>query len=137
MQEQTEVAKPRNWRKPRSMGPAERAMGALILKRRFQLGLSQADVAEKLGLSFQQVQKYEKGANRIAQGRLQQFAEVLNVPISYFYGGGMKPIAPTEVQTVLCGLDTKTALRLLRAFVRMDREDARRLVIFIEALADD
>ena len=54
---------------------------------RLERGLSQSGLAEGIGLTFQQVQKYEKGANRVSAGRLQQISNILNVPVTFFYGG--------------------------------------------------
>jgi transcriptional regulator with XRE-family HTH domain len=59
-------------------------IGLRIRLRRMQLKISQPDLAKKLGISFQQVQKYEKGTNRVAAARLQRIAEVLEVPITFF-----------------------------------------------------
>lgn len=60
-------------------------VGARLRARRAELGLSQEKLAEKVGLTFQQVQKYERGSNRVAAGRLYQFAQVLGTPITYFF----------------------------------------------------
>ncbi len=66
-------------------------------QRRRQLSWSQEELAEKLGLSFQQVQKYERGANRVSAGRLFQLAEVLDVDVSYFFDGLVRqPVAREE-----------------------------------------
>lgn len=62
-------------------------IGTRIRIRRNLLGLSQEDLAKSMGLSFQQIQKYERGANRISGSRMWQLARLLNVPVSYFYGG--------------------------------------------------
>ena len=64
-------------------------VGARVRLRRAELGLSQGDLAARLGISFQQVQKYERGANRIAASTLQQIAEALNVPMSVLLGEGV------------------------------------------------
>jgi transcriptional regulator with XRE-family HTH domain len=61
-------------------------IGKRIRLRRRQLGISQTDLAEKLGLAFQQVQKYESGVNRVSAGRLPQIASALDVHVGYFYG---------------------------------------------------
>ena len=64
----------------------ELAIGARMRTRRRQLGLSQSDLADKLGVSFQQVQKYERGANRVSASMLESVATALGAPISYFFG---------------------------------------------------
>lgn len=63
------------------------AIGARIRLRRSTLGLTQADLGERLGMSFQQVQKYERGNNRVSAGCLLQLAQILDVPVTFFYDG--------------------------------------------------
>lgn len=70
-----------------SIGPIDVHVGARICARRKLLQLSQKQMAEKLGITFQQVQKYEKGVNRIGAGRLYTIAVILGVDIDYFYSG--------------------------------------------------
>src|ERR1700733_9094915 len=67
--------------------PVDAQVGNRIRLRRMLVGMSQERLGELLGLTFQQVQKYEKGVNRIGAGRLFQVAQILGVPISYFYEG--------------------------------------------------
>ena len=71
----------------RTPDSVDRHVGSRVRRRRLIVGMSQEKLGEALGLTFQQVQKYEKGANRIGSGRLQQIALTLQVPISYFYDG--------------------------------------------------
>jgi transcriptional regulator with XRE-family HTH domain len=61
-------------------------VGARMRQRRSLLGMSQTKVGEAVGLTFQQIQKYERGSNRIGSSRLYEFAKVLDVPVSYFFG---------------------------------------------------
>ena len=68
--------------------------GRRVRLRRKELGVSQAWLADRLGLTFQQVQKYERGANRISASKLYQIASVLEVPITYFFEGLDDPAAP-------------------------------------------
>src|SRR6185503_20671360 len=63
-------------------------VGARVRMRRMVLGMSQEKLGDALGLTFQQVQKYEKGAHRIGASRLQQIAEILQVPVSFLFDGG-------------------------------------------------
>ena len=56
--------------------------------RRMMLNMSQTTLADGVGITFQQIQKYEKGTNRVSASRLQQFAKILEVPISFFFDGG-------------------------------------------------
>ena len=63
-------------------------VGRRVRSRRLECRLSQTELADRIGVTFQQVQKYEKGVNRIGAGRLQRISEALEVPISFFFGGG-------------------------------------------------
>ena len=72
---------------PRGPDPIDIHVGAQVRARRILLGLSQEKLAEGLGITFQQVQKYERGSNRISASRLFNVAQLLDVPITYFYEG--------------------------------------------------
>ena len=74
--------------------PVDVHVGRRVRLRRKELGVSQAWLADRLGLTFQQVQKYERGANRISASKLYQIASVLEVPITYFFEGLDDPAAP-------------------------------------------
>ena len=65
----------------------DRHVGHRIRAQRMLLGMSQSEVADRLGLTFQQVQKYERGFNRVGAGRLKQIGDILGVPVTYFYEG--------------------------------------------------
>src|SRR5215207_1732981 len=67
--------------------PTDRHVGSRVRMRRIMLGMSQEKLGDALGLTFQQVQKYEKGTNRIGASRLQHIARILQVPISFFFEG--------------------------------------------------
>src|SRR3954453_18738157 len=69
----------------KSPDPVDRHVGARIRMRRLMLKFSQAQLADPLGLSFQQVQKYERGSNRVGASRLQHIAAILQVPVSFFF----------------------------------------------------
>src|SRR6476469_4127011 len=71
----------------RRAGAEDVEIGRKIRALRLERGLSQSSLADGIGLTFQQVQKYEKGTNRVSAGRLQQIADLLNVPVMFFYGG--------------------------------------------------
>jgi transcriptional regulator with XRE-family HTH domain len=92
-------------------------VGRNVRLRRMQLRISQTELANELGVSFQQVQKYEKGTNRISAGRLQRIAEYLNVPVSFFFA----PTAGMSEQSskVLEFLEGAYSLRLLQAFSKI------------------
>ena len=79
----------------RSPNPVDKHVGSRIRTRRLLVGLSQEKLGEGLGITFQQVQKYERGTNRISASRLQQASRVLGVPVAYFYEG-VPPIDGTQ-----------------------------------------
>src|SRR5437667_11354289 len=68
--------------------PVDKYVGSRVRMRRIMLGMSQEKLGEALGLTFQQIQKYEKGTNRVGASRLQQISEVLQVPVSFLFDGG-------------------------------------------------
>ena len=118
--------------KPRSAGKSDIELGRRIRLRRVELDISQSELADKLGVSFQQVQKYEKGLNRVGAHRLQQTATALDVPITFFYDGDSKS---REVESLLF-LDSSFSLRLLRAYTKIkDQAVQRQLVSLIESIA--
>src|SRR5436853_4963170 len=71
--------------------PIDKHVGSRVRMRRMMLGMSQEKLGDALGLTFQQVQKYEKGTNRIGASRLQQISLILQVPISFFFEGAPAP----------------------------------------------
>ena len=115
--------------------PLDKVVGRRVRARRLQLGLSQRALGDALGISYQQVQKYEQGVSRIGAGRLQQVAEILNVPVSVFFDeklGGSQ-----HGGSVFAFLDTAYSLRLTQAFARIpDRRIQQRIVELIEQVAD-
>ncbi len=113
-------------------------IGKRIKLRRLQLGLSQQSLGLALGVTFEQVQKYEKGADRIGASRLQQVAEVLKVPILFFFGGNIGGAEDSEDNiAVLDFLDTAYSLRLVQAFRRIqDRHIRQCIVELVEQVAD-
>jgi transcriptional regulator with XRE-family HTH domain len=120
---------------PRDADIAKR-LRALRLRR----GWSQADLGSVLGVSFQQVQKYERGTNRIAAGRLARIAETLEVPVVFFYGDDRacrsEPSSPS-VAIEFDFLQTDGAMRLVRAYSRIDDSGVRlSLLRLAESLAD-
>ena len=118
--------------KPRSAGKPEIEMGKKIRLRRVEQRISQSDLGEKLGVSFQQVQKYEKGVNRVGASRLQQIAAALDVPVTFFYDSDSKT---REVESLLF-LDSAFSLRLLRAYSKIkDQTVQRQLVSLMESIA--
>jgi transcriptional regulator with XRE-family HTH domain len=93
-------------------------VGRRVRALRLEKGMSQTDLGAELGITFQQIQKYEKGTNRIGAGRLQRISEVLEVPVSVFFSDGTG--AQSRGRDSLFELvDTGAALRLLRAYARI------------------
>jgi transcriptional regulator with XRE-family HTH domain len=122
--------------------PVDLHVGARIRQRRWLLGITQQDLAERLGVSFQQVQKYESGANRVSASRLWMVAGLLNVPVEFFFEGldaeGMdadpRPSAPDEDAADL-PLD-RDSLALLRSFSAIPEPQRRRLLDLARALSE-
>ena len=121
--------------KQRSAGKPDIEMGKRIRLRRVEQKISQADLGEKLGVSFQQVQKYEKGVNRVGAARLQQIASALSVPVTFFYDSDNTK--NREVESLLF-LDSAFSLRLLRAYSKIKSQTVQRqLVTLMESIAED
>jgi transcriptional regulator with XRE-family HTH domain len=126
---------------PKAAGAIDRHVGSRIRLRRLQIAMSQERLADTLGITFQQVQKYEKGTNRVSVSRLHQIAAALEVPLSYFYPEATSPAAEaggqevTDLVSEIAG--TPDALALLHAFARIEnRATRRRVVDLVQALAD-
>jgi transcriptional regulator with XRE-family HTH domain len=136
------MAKKTNHRS-RGATPVDAHIGQKIRTRRNLLGLSQTELADAAGITFQQIQKYEKGVNRVGASRLQQFSEALGVPPSYFFEGvpivGKKTPAPQEGElsedTIVSFLGTREGAALVRAFIAIKQKPIRQTAIaFLETL---
>ena len=118
--------------KQRSAGKPDVELGKRIRLRRVEQKISQAELGDKLGVSFQQVQKYENGMNRVSASRLFQLARVLQVPVSYFFESD----GAAERFDSLLFLDSAFSLRLLRAYSKIkDQTVQRQLVSLMESIA--
>ena len=118
---------------PRTVGDADIEMGRRIRERRDKLKLTQEELGEKLGVSFQQVQKYEKGTNRVSAARLQIIADTLGVDVKFFYDGNVNA---KDVESLLF-LDSAFSLRVLRAYSSIkDQAVQRQFVTLVELIAD-
>jgi transcriptional regulator with XRE-family HTH domain len=124
--------------KKRSPNATDTEVGESIRAHRLIAGMSQTDLANKLGVSFQQVQKYEKGVNRVGAGRLPEIAEIFNVPISALFndhaetssGRGKPSTAPVRLIT------DPNVLKLLTAYADItDRAIRRCLAELVERIA--
>jgi transcriptional regulator with XRE-family HTH domain len=114
---------------PRSVDARDTEIGRLVRSQRKQLGLTQTDLAERIGVTFQQVQKYENGTNRISIGRLTRIAEVLNVPPTFFFARETKA-AVASGNKAREFLAADGALRLIKAYDRFPSREMR--VAFVE-----
>ena len=130
--------------------PTDRYVGARVRMRRLMLGMSQTALGNSLGVTFQQVQKYEKGSNRIGASRLQQISGALQVPVSFFFEELPIPAkaqantrtnaqanaapSPNQISAVLA---TSDGLALVEGFARIKNPKLRRrLVDLVERLGD-
>ena len=101
-------------------------------------GMSQTDLADVLGIAFQQVQKYEKGVNRVAAGRLAKIADTLDIPVALFFEAPTGPkAAASNINESLGLIRTAGALRLVRAFENMPADARGHFLAIIEMIARD
>ena len=120
--------------------PVDKYVGSRVRMRRIMLGMSQEKLGDALGLTFQQVQKYEKGTNRIGASRLHHIAHILQVPIPFLFEG-----VPAQQKLAAEGPSfdyvsdfaaSSEALALTKAFSRLNRDLKRRVVSLVEEIAD-
>lgn len=125
----------------RNRRPIDVHVGACIRLRRTLLGITQEELAEQLGISYQQVQKYEKGTNRICASKLAEIAHLLHAPISFFFSGlseapgvGEETCEEASIGSVAQNYDLLT---LNCAFLRLSRPSARRAILnLVRCLGD-
>jgi len=116
-------------------------VGGRVRLRRRMLNMSQGELGDSLGISCQQIQKYENGANRISASRLQRAAHILQVPIPFFFEGApgghnLKTAPPLDYVDEF--VSSSEGLRLISAFVRIDHpETRRRIVSLVQVIAED
>jgi transcriptional regulator with XRE-family HTH domain len=128
----------------KSPNPVDKHVGSRMRTRRLLAGMSQEKLGDALGITFQQIQKYEKGTNRISASRLQQVSRVLGVPVEYFYEGGPQLEGPqpgfadgAASDYVSDFLLTNEGVQLMRAFLRIkDAAVRRRVIDLIDALGE-
>jgi transcriptional regulator with XRE-family HTH domain len=129
----------------KSPNPIDKHVGSRVRMRRMMLSMSQEKLGDGLGLTFQQVQKYEKGTNRIGASRLQQISNILSVPISFFFEGAPNPGAhsggmaeapsPAYVSDFLA---TSDGLALTKSFMRIKNAKLRRRIVdLVEQIAGE
>ena len=125
--------------------PMEKHVGSRVRMRRMMLAMSQEKLGAALGLTFQQVQKYEKGTNRIGASRLQQISQILQVPVAFFFEGAPNALAPDgssgsalSMAQIDDFVSDSDGLRLIRALMRIDNAALRRrIVMLVQEIADD
>ena len=126
--------------------PIDKHVGSRVRMRRMMLSMSQEKLGDALGLTFQQVQKYEKGTNRIGASRLQQIAHILQVPVSFFFEGapaspGLSPSGMGEAPSpayVSDFLATSDGLSLTKSFMRIKNSKLRRRIVdLVEQIAGE
>jgi transcriptional regulator with XRE-family HTH domain len=123
---------------PRTPDLVDIEVGQRIKIQRLVAGLSQTELGENIGVTFQQVQKYEKGATRVGIGRLTRIARVLNVSVNSFFEGRdtIEHVAQKGVESPLSLLTHPHAFRLLQAYSRLtDGEMRRSIVELVERVA--
>src|SRR5262245_18751325 len=125
--------------------PIDKHVGSRVRMRRMMLSMSQEKLGDALGLTFQQVQNYEKGTTRIGASRLQQISHILQVPITFFFEGAPNASAPhgsNESELWMAQIDDFVSdpdgLRLIEAFKRIDNAALRRrIVMLVQEIAGD
>jgi transcriptional regulator with XRE-family HTH domain len=128
------------------LDPIDKHVRSRLRMRRLMLDMSQTDIADALGLTFQQVQKYEKGTNRIGASRLQHISQILQVPVPFFFEGG--PAAPVlesagketdfPASYVTDFLATSDGLSLVKAFMLIEDPKLRRAIVrLVEAITPE
>ena len=121
-----------------ALNPIDKHVGSRLRMRRLMLDMSQTDVADALGLTFQQLQKYEKGLNRISASRLQHLSQILQVTVPFFFEGAPPSIGWPAAQAsadvpspsfVSDFLATSEGLDLVKAFVCIGDPKLRRAIV--------
>ncbi len=116
--------------------PVDVHVGKRIRHRRWMVGMTQQQLAEKVGIKFQQIQKYETGMNRVSASRLWDISEALSVPIDFFFEG--LEAGSKSAETTLPGdiLADKEALELVRSYYAIPENQRRRLFELARVLSD-
>ena len=118
--------------------PVDVHVGKRIRQRRWMNGTTQQQLAEAVGIKFQQIQKYETGMNRVSASRLWDIANVLSVPVSFFFEGfdneAVKESAPSDVPADV--MTDKEALELLRSYYAIPENQRRRLFDLARVLSE-
>jgi len=124
----------------RSASPVDKTIGARVRARRLEIGVSQERLADLIGVTFQQVQKYEKGVNRIAVTRLLEIAHALDCPANMFLEnlrGGPSKVRPGKTDGFAEALATPGAHELVRTFAAMTPKVRRRVLDLVRAMDEE
>ena len=117
----------------KSPNSIDKHVGSRVRMRRMMLNMSQSGLGDALGITFQQVQKYEKGTNRISASRLQQVCHILQVPIPFFFegapGGDTLPGRLPSPDPLTDLMTTRDGLALAKAFMRIGNVELRRRIV--------
>jgi transcriptional regulator with XRE-family HTH domain len=127
-------------RKPRSTLPTDEWVGSKIKMRRNTVRMSQTELGEAIGVTFQQIQKYEKGINRVGAGRLQQIARVLGIPVAWFFEGAPKLAKtgdePTNRMSAFAAfMRSRYAPEIVSSFVQLPDSLQKSLTLLISQVA--
>ncbi|GHF32760.1 helix-turn-helix domain-containing protein [Seohaeicola zhoushanensis] len=118
--------------------PVDVHVGKRVRHRRWLIGMTQQQLAEKVGIKFQQIQKYETGANRVSASRLWDIADALEVPVAFFFEGLSDDHKPAENTQAIPSdiLGDKEALDLVRSYYAIPEHQRRRLFDLARVLSD-
>ena len=119
------------------VNPVDKYVGLKLKIRRIYLGISQNKIGEMTNVTFQQIQKYEKGTNRIGCSRLYEFAKILRVPISYFFDGyensnSITSIISDDIASISLSddnIEEKEVLSLIKSFTKIKSKNIRKNII--------
>ncbi|WP_095590393.1 helix-turn-helix domain-containing protein [Actibacterium ureilyticum] len=118
--------------------PVDVHVGKRVRHRRWMVGMTQQQLAERVGIKFQQIQKYETGMNRVSASRLWDIADALEVPVSFFFEGLDQKNAGAQTEASLPAdlLSDKEALELVRSYYAIPENQRRRLFELARVLSD-
>lgn len=118
--------------------PVDVHVGKRVRHRRWLIGMTQQQLAEKVGIKFQQIQKYETGANRVSASRLWDIGEALGVPVAFFFEGleEMPDSSAAQVPVPADLMGDKEALDLVRSYYAIPENQRRRLFELARVLSD-
>lgn len=119
--------------KQRSVTPLDSLIGQRIRARRLEMHISQAELGEKLGVSFQQIQKYEKGVNRVGASRLQQICAMMETTVSYFMEDGTGKTVPSKMSAFM---SSKQGIDIAEAMMKLSESHARAVISLARTLAN-